>query len=166
MKTRQKNIIAIVAVLLIWGYAGLKFFDFMDASAEEEMMVDLPRTNQAIQYQNKQYTLQLDYTDPFLKRKPRRRAASTTTNTTRPTNSRPTNNPNVNTPPATVKWPSVVCNGKMKSEGSKDYRVLIQIDGQSFILKKGDIAKGCQLLNVMDKSIELQYNGETKTFSF
>jgi hypothetical protein len=63
---------------------------------------------------------------------------------------------------AATPWPVIVYSGIIKNQKLNKEMILLQIDGQDFMMKQGEIRNGLQLFKVTHDSIEVHFSKEKK----
>ncbi|HEX8514831.1 MAG TPA: hypothetical protein VF868_01440 [Bacteroidia bacterium] len=157
MKNKKLLFILIPVAILVWGNIAWKIFMAMNGEDTVEQKIHppiVPATG--IAAFNDTFSISLDYRDPFLAKPVRKPAVSGNHQaTTVPSNIPPKKGNNEN-------FPSIVYTGIIKNEKSKKELVLVQINGQNYTMKVGDIASEVQLLKVMKDAIEVKHGNIKK----
>lgn len=93
------------------------------------------------------------YRDPFLGKRVERRTEPETPK------------PKAVVQPAVVQaiqWPAVVYGGMIKNQKLNKEMIMVQIDGQEYIMKKGETINGVTLKTAFKDSIEVNFSKEKK----
>ena len=62
-------------------------------------------------------------------------------------------------------WPSIVYNGTVSNQNSKEKISVLTINGQQHIMKVGQTMNGVKLLRANNKEILISYKGTKKTIA-
>lgn len=160
MTTKRKNTIAIVVVLLIWGYVGLKLLDYFGAE-DNAVVYEAPAENTLeVLFKKDTFDLYLNYEDPFLRTRPKARRTSSNAGKSivgkKPGKPKPVEKPK--------PWPEISFNGMIQRSGSNQPLGMLNIDTRSYLVRAGDYVSGVKVVSLSSGSVELEYNGETKRF--
>ncbi len=155
LKSKGAIYVLIPVNILVWGFFIYRFY-----TAYTEGDVELPDTKiQTIKLDelkdSVEYKLSLNYKDPFLRETEKRKG---------PTANNPiTNNPVqkekvVKTPTVTVpKVPAdIKYFGLVKNNSTGVSTALISINGQTHLVKKGDVIAGITVKNISNENVELK----------
>ncbi len=160
MTTKRKNTIAIVAVIVIWGYVGLKLNDYFQAEGQDIAYVPPAKNTIDMLFRKDTFDLKLDYPDPFL-RSGRSRQTSAYTKPSAPSSTKP----KAKTKPDPVtSWPTIAFNGTLKSNQSEEPRGILKVGDKSDWVRVGDYLGGVKVLTLSKNEIQLEFNGESKVF--
>lgn len=145
--------------LLLWGYIGYAIYDYYHTdigSLAMERPVSLSKKKQS---DSSNYTLALNYADPFLKEEPRPRNKNT---------SKATNTPNK--PVQTIVTQKTVTEapktldikymGLVENKTSGVATGLVSINGKSFLVKKGEKVEGVLIKNLSSDKLEVTVGKE------
>ena len=162
MTTKKKNIIAVVIVLLIWGYVGLKMMDYFKADGEAYVS-SIPQDNMLESlFKKDTFNLYLNYEDPFLRSRPKVKKTYSSTGGGLSHNRK-------KLPPKPIDkpkpWPEVKFNGLMQSSKSKEPLGLLNVGTRSYLIRTGDFVSGVKVISFTNNEIQLDFNGEIKAFS-
>ena len=150
----SKNIkILLPVVILIWGFLIYKIVDAF--SSENASIAKIQKANfkppKGIQKDT--FSLVPVETDPFLgmvyaKAKP------------------PSQNVNtVRKPQSEKQWPSIGYFGIVADKNSTTSIYIVSINGQQYLLKKGDTLQKLKIIKGSEGNIFIKYGGETKEFT-
>lgn len=149
----NKNIkILLPIVIVIWGFL---IYKIVDAFSSES--IDIAKTQKATfkppkGIQKDTFSLFPIETDPFL---------GTVYAKSKPTSQ------NVNAthrPKSEKQWPSIGYFGIVADKKSTSSVYIVSINGQQFLLKKGDTLQKLKIIKGSDENIFIRYEGETKEF--
>lgn len=163
MTTKRKNTIAIIVVLGIWGYVGLKMVDYFNA--DDQLVVNVIPQNSPLEslFKKDTFDLYLNYEDPFL-----RSRAKVKTNYSRHKSHGSGSIIKKSAPvkPVEVKkpWPEIKFNGLMKSSNKNSALGIVNIGAQSHLVRVGDFVSGLKILAISANNIQVDFNGEVKDF--
>lgn len=104
------------------------------------------------------FTLIADYRDPFLG-KP--------LITTAPTTGRKIiDNPakKISPLPVSTTWPAVSYSGMIRNQASADQLAILQVNGQSFMARTGEIVQGLKVMKIYRDSVEIAFGNDRKFF--
>ncbi|KAA9324920.1 hypothetical protein [Adhaeribacter soli] len=163
MKNKKLVYILLPLVLIIWG---LIVYQVKTAIADEPEVIGLSnekrdgKLSQEIQQQ--EFSLMLNYPDPFLKGEKVTRTASPAQ--ANRVSSRQKPNPVL--PPVQLKeeiaWPNIVYNGMIVNQNSNAKIAMLTIGEQQVFLKINSIEKGIRLLRIYKDSVRVELNGQRK----
>ncbi len=162
LKSKGAIYILIPVNILVWGFFIYRFYSAYtegDVDIEENKMqvVKLDELKDSARYE-----LILNYKDPFLRETEKVRSKSST-------GIKNENNAIVKTP--VVKTPSVVVQkaasdikyfGLVKNNTTGIATALISINGQTHLVKKGDVINGMNIKNISNESVELKEGKNTQ----
>ncbi|MDR0659281.1 MAG: hypothetical protein LBG19_00430 [Prevotellaceae bacterium] len=148
-KNSIKRYILITAVVAIWAIVVYKIIDFI--KSDTNLTTDIPYVQKKIQEKSKKeknYTLLLSYSDPFLKESWSMAIA-------------------VKAEPlvissVSVMWPLLKYNGYLKN--GKSMIGILELNGNHQSVKKGDIVEDIKVIEIYEDSILLKYKDDLKTF--
>lgn len=160
MKNKKLLILLIPATLLLWGMIAYKILSVAsggDGVGQIQETVSVVNNDSNILTDT--FSINPTYRDPFLGKINKTAAIITggssppkTTSTPKPIVTSPINKP----------FPSIIYGGLIKNKQSNKQLVLIQIGGQSTIMKIGDIVSEVELTKVFRDSIEVKFKKEKK----
>lgn len=148
-QNRIKRYMLIVGVVAIWGIIVYKVIEFLQPDNPADSALSYPG-KQAQQRDSlpKDYTLRLDYADPFLKESSDH-AQAVEIATVAPQ-------------PIKPQWPNLRYNGYIKHE--EKVSAVLEINGSYKIVGTGDEINDIKVLHIYEDSISLSYKNESKTF--
>jgi type II secretory pathway component PulC len=156
MKNKKLLYILIPGTLLIWGMIIYKIFNTVHA--EENTVAqhaELITTDDEIKSDT--FSIHPVYRDPFLRKKNKINnpgSGQAATKITKP-----------KIVPVVIAWPKIIYSGIIKNQKSNKQLALIEINGQSNMMKVGEEVYGVQLLKVFKDSIEVGFLKEKKFVS-
>lgn len=167
MNKKQKTILLLVVAAIVWGYTGLKWFNYFSANNEDTVFYEESQSvvPDLIFKDKKDYTLDLNYSDPFLKKNKSKKIVKQYSSS--PSNSIP--HPNMQQkrniakppPPPVYKWPEMIYSGFILSKGDK--LGLLNISGKDILVNQGDVYQNIKIKNIFSDSIQLVHEKEIKT---
>ncbi|WP_306639601.1 hypothetical protein [Sanyastnella coralliicola] len=156
MKNKAMTIVALVAVLIIWGLIAYRLFFQGEGPQVTWQMPDVEMSADTYEPM-KEYQLIGDYRDPFLGK--RRRPSSSTTTSTPVSKPKPQN---IILEPE-VPWPQVEYRGVNNAQGG-DPLIFLRINGVDQLGFMNEPLQGITPIEVYRDSIILEFNEERKTF--
>jgi hypothetical protein len=156
MKNNTTKYLLILFVVVVWGIIFYKVINFVKSS-------DSPRENNLVSANEDSssknvdtFTIIANYADPFLKRSVL--VKSTTKMEVK------TDKPQVNNASKKAvllkNWPNISYAGLVSSFMGNKSTALISINGESCIMKKGDISKDIELVIITKDSVKLKFQNE------
>ncbi|MGQ0827045.1 MAG: hypothetical protein ACT4ON_01495 [Bacteroidota bacterium] len=155
MKNKKLLYVLIPGTLIVWGIIIYKVFRSMN-TGESPMVhaieLDQKKDDQGM---NDTFSINPHYRDPFLGKM----------------NKRTIDNPQTvkATVPKVTKavapWPNIVFGGIIKNQKSNKQLALVQINGQGYTMKTGEIINDVQLNKIYKDSIEVKFQKEKKFVS-
>lgn len=160
MKNKKLLIILIPATLLLWGMIIYKIFSVAsggdDIGQVQGTVSVVNNDNNAL---TDTFSINPTYRDPFLGKTNK----TATIAIVGSSNSKPISTPKpIATNPINKTFPNIIYGGLIKNKQSNKQLVLIQINGQSNIMKIGDIVNEVELTKVFRDSIEVKFKKEKK----
>ncbi len=141
--------------ILVWGFIVYRILNNMHTETGASSFVSNV-TIAANESLSDTFSIEPSYRDPFLGRSIQRDEYSTN----EPAKAKaPAPAPVFKIP---TPWPVIVYGGIIKNQKLKREMVLLQIDGQDYMLQSGETVKGIQLLKVFGDSIEVNLLKEKK----
>ena len=163
MKNKKSLYFLAPVVLLVWALIFYQVSEGLQTGNPYYAGAAAAVANQAtVATDSFEYTLLLNYPDPFLGRASAGAThKATATVTAVQASAKPAITPSL---PATVQEVSLNLSrykylGVVEHKGKKDKLALISIDGKSLMLREGDVAEELQLLKISKDSIQLK-NGK------
>lgn len=159
MKNKKLSVVMITIVVAVWG---MVIYKLVESFFPKEEKVEIPVVNKndyTIQkVQADTFSISLNYRDPFLHRSA---SASTNNNTPKKANSTATA-PKPAPQPSSINWPAIVYNGMIKNKTSNKLQAMIQVNGQSHLMKTGDAVAGIIIKSITKDSIGVAMGTEKK----
>jgi len=156
MNKKNLRIILIIVVALIWVAAIYRIFSFSNNDGIDRE-IQIPTEKESTEGYMFQDTFKLyaDYRNPF-------HTTYYASNTTSPQRSKLKKvvQPKIDKP---IKWPSVIYNGRVKSQDTKKEVALVQINNQEYMMQIGEIISDVTLLKLTNDFIEVSYENQTQT---
>lgn len=162
MKNKKLLILLIPATLLIWGMIIYKIFSVVsggDNVGQVQRTVSVVNNDTNILTDT--FSINPTYRDPFLGKSNKIALNANVGNSTLKT----INSPKPIIPSSSSinnTFPKIIYGGMIKNKQSNKQLVLIQINGQSNIMKIGDIVSEIELTKVFRDSIEVKFKKEKK----
>ncbi|MGZ4055071.1 MAG: hypothetical protein ACXVPU_06520 [Bacteroidia bacterium] len=156
MKNKKLLYILIPGTILVWGMIFFRVLSTVKTN-NDALPQKLSETSESAKMANDTFSLLLNYKDPF--RLAEKKTAISENNSKQK---------NQNTiqkkviAPVVSTWPKIIFGGVIKNQKSNKELALVQINGQSNIMKAGEISNDVELLKVFKDSIEVKYGKEKK----
>jgi len=156
-----KNVIALLAVLLVWGYLMKSKFGFFETQEEYNSYSEYSITPLMKQYNKDTFELELTAKDPFLGGK----NFEVKRNSNLKTNFQPSlHSKNKVTPVVSKKkWPNIAYFGYVKNRTKGRQACLVQINGSTSKMFLNSKNNEVILKSIFKDSIIVNYYGEFKT---
>lgn len=152
MKNKKLLYVLIPAVIFIWGaiiYKVVIGLSGSDGNSFQEIKMTEIKSNEV---SNDTFSINPTYRDPFSGKRVKN---------SNPISGSFTNQLNANTSPQT-KWPEIIYGGIVKNQKSNKQLVLVQINGQSNIMKAEETFNNIEVTKVFKDSIEVKFGKEKK----
>lgn len=152
MKNKKALYILIPLVVIVWG----NFIYQMYTGLHSPDDIVMPQANEETyasdnSFQPDTFSLVNNYRDPFLGK------------TIREPGPRPNQSSVINRKsPIVTLWPSIIYSGVIKNQKSKKEVAMVQINGQSNLMKVKDVVSEVQLLKIYKDSIEVKFGKEKR----
>ena len=155
LKSRKATITLLVAVLIIWAFIGLKFYNALKAPTIE-VLQQSDSIQQFIKQEEFNYTISAPATDPFL--------GKITSNSKMNIKSKPVNRKSTIkvTPNNNVAWPSMIYKGVIQNNSTGKALASLSINGKDIFLKKGDTEQDITLVRLLKDSVEVSFKSEKR----
>ncbi|UII30383.1 hypothetical protein LVD17_19005 [Fulvivirga ulvae] len=154
----KKPLYILPFVVVIWSIVIYRVYDYTDTSTYSyNPGPSSIRDSTLIVVKPFDYTLLLDYKDPFEITKPVRKHSVKTSPKT------PVAPPS--TPVTQNVTRDIIYSGLIENPSAKERVVLIKIDGQTHMIKEGDEVAGVKVIKVSVSSIEVEVSGIRSTIS-
>lgn len=168
MKNKKATYTLIVLVVIIWGLIGFRIYNHIHDKDGEETELYIPIDTTAIKLDMDAITeLKLNYRDPFLKYNPSviRRSEATKQGSNRRSDIRRRIGVLNNNGPAEKKvtWPDIIFSGLILNDKTNEELGLIEVDKESFLIRKGDIKKDIIINEIYADSILVTYQDKQRT---
>jgi hypothetical protein len=160
MKNRKLAYILLPAVIAIWGIIFYRIFfaaggdDGISAGVKEKVEA---HTGSSLA---DTFSIIADYRDPFLGKLV---SDVPKTNVPQPVNAQPKKK-EPKPQPVQIPWPAVSYSGMIKNQVSARQLAILQVNGQSHVVKSGETVEGMQVCRVWKDSIEIGFGKEKKVF--
>jgi type II secretory pathway component PulC len=153
MKNKKMLYLLIPGTLIVWGLIIFKIINNMH-SEEGPASQHLLAASATVENVSDTFSIHPDYRDPFLGKIIQRTDLS----------DRPAkiNVPVIPVVKAPTPWPTIVYGGIIKNQKLNKEMILLQINGQDFMVKSGETINGIQLFKVFHDSIEVHFSKEKK----
>jgi len=155
MKNKKLLYILIPGTLIVWGMIIYRIFKTVNTEENlfgQYLEINTRQDNSNI---NDTFSINPDYRDPFLGKTNKKVTDSKqTTKTIVPKIAK-----------AAIPWPSIVFGGIIKNQKSNKQLALVQINGQGYTMKPGEIINDVQLNKIYRDSIEVRFQKEKKFVS-
>lgn len=156
MKNKKLSWILLPAVLAIWGMIGWKVYAAMNGE-DEVFANNVPQTSlySDTSVVPEDYTLSLNYRDPFFEPQQKPKTVST--------NVKKTETPSVQTSaPQVTQWPSVSYGGLVRQTQSGKTVGFLIINGSSHFVNAGDVAGELTVVKMWSDSVEVKFAKESR----
>lgn len=161
-----KNSLALIGVILIWGYVFKSKFGFFTPDLDQESVAYQEHFFQPKKYSKDTFELSLAVYDPFLGKVASNLPKYTTnqSNSSGNSNHKPSFIKTNTTTPATTSWPKIAYYGyvKNKSKG-KQQACLVEINGVVNKMSLGEFVNDVKLTSIYKDSIIVQRGKEVKS---
>ena len=159
MKEKQKIIVLVPLVILIWGYAiyaliGVSGGDKVETSSK--FLIEMPDD---LKLSADSFVLVLNYKDPFLKGI-NYRSSFVSQNEIKQQASSITKP--IKKIASSIVWPKLIYKGTIKNKNSNKLIAVLEINGNEALLKEGEEYQSVTLLAVLNDSIYLAFEKEKK----
>ncbi len=151
MKNKKLLYVLIPGTLLVWGMILHKVFTTMDGGDAGQFQNTQFVASVSTEIVNDTFSINPDYRDPFSEKVVKKIVTVAHTTAPKPT-----------VPKVLTPWPAIVYGGIIKNQKSNKQLALIQINGQSNMMKTGEEVNGIQLTKVFRDSIEVEFQKEKK----
>lgn len=149
----SKNIkILLPVVIVIWGFLIYKIVDAFSSENSDITQITQVNFKPPKGVQRDTFSLVPVDTDPFL---------GTVYTKPKPTSH---NVKSVHKPKSETQWPSIGYLGIVADKKSTTSVYIVSINGQQFLLKKGDTLQKLKIIKGSEENIFIRYGGETKEF--
>lgn len=156
MKNKKLSWILLPAVLAIWGMIGWKIYAAVNGEEEtftgEPAQAELPTDTSVVP---DEYTLLLDYRDPFFEKKPQPKQNTAGVKKAEPV-------PVKNSAPVITQWPSVSYGGLVRQTQSGKTVGFLIVNGASHFVNAGDVAGELTVTKMWSDSIEVRFGKESR----
>lgn len=156
MKNKKVLYILLPLAIIIWGVIIYRIYTSLQKKETKVALSDNISSAPKSLYENEEFTLEANYRDPFLGQK-----IEVVQN--KLPNPKPISNPEVK-PVMEKIWPNLVYKGIIKNLKSSKQMILMEMNGNEFILKGGDTINGLQLKRITKDSILVAFGKDLKTF--
>jgi hypothetical protein len=160
MKNKKLLYVLLPAVIGIWALIFYRVFAAVKPGNDTDSVTvtNIGKDNEALISDT--FQLIADYRDPFLGTliddKPVRSNGPVVITEAKPVIPKPY--------PVQAPWPSVSYSGMIRNQHSSVQLAMLQVNGQSYTVRSGEIIEGIQILKVFRDSIEVSMGKERKTF--
>lgn len=140
-------------VVSVWGGVFYKLFTtFFPKEESTAVSMILPEQSNTIVSSPDTFSIALNYRDPFLGKTYSDKPSAA------PIKKRETNPK----PIVQLNWPSILYGGMIKNKASNKLQAIIQINGQSHLMKAGDVVAGIILKSISKDSIGVAMDKENR----
>lgn len=154
--------ILVLAVILVWGYVGYRFFAGIEQ--QEDVYAENSIAEESLQPINidTKGSLHLNYPDPFLKTD--HKPIMTKSIPVQP--KKVEKKKEVLPPPSTFNWPTIAYKGLIQNQNHPEKLLgLVIINGRERIIRKGEKLEELTVITIDKTKVELQFEKEKRTFS-
>jgi hypothetical protein len=151
MKNKKMLYILIPATLVVWG---LIIYKIMSGLDKDENKAAKPQLSAAVTNETVSDTFSINptYRDPFLGKTIKPVTVSTS----------PVKQVAVPVVRPQLQWPAIVYSGTIANKNLKKEMVLIQINGQEYMMRQGEKVNDVELFKIYKDSIEVHFSKEKK----
>jgi hypothetical protein len=161
----KKNIYFLLPIVIgIWALIGYKVFSYKQ---DEGNSFDPIKNEKNIQQDSviKEYSLLLNYPDPFLKRKTYRNSFKPQRNTTAISGRKPAGNKNNNIKTKQAsdsKWPEIKYLGKVQNDHDERELAFVKIDNKEQMIKQGSTVNKVMIVSFDKNKVIVKFNNENR----
>lgn len=149
MTKQQKTYVLLIAVAIVWGLIGYRFYKNSNPTIETAPITQQQQTYIPTEFKKgESYTVKADYRDPFLGKFYSEKKKKKKTNTTLKKET-------------TIPFPTIIYNGIVEGGTSKSYT--LTINGKQQLFKLGESINDIKLLKANSEQIIVRFNGVSKT---
>lgn len=156
MKNKKLSWILLPAVLSIWGMIGWKVYAAINGDdetfSENSPQTEIHKDTSAVP---EDYTLSLNYRDPFFEPRPQPKAVSTNVKKTETQSVK-------NSAPQITQWPSVAYGGLVRQTQSGKTVGFLIVNGSSHFVNGGDVAGELTVVKMWSDSVEVKFGKESR----
>jgi hypothetical protein len=164
MKNKKSTYILLLAVVAVWGAVVIRIINHIRKPDDDfRNTTALTITPNNSLPGDTIINLRLDYSDPFLKYNYTAENQSVRQST---------GGINIqqrigleNKTPEIINWPDVKFNGIISNKTTNEKTGLIEVNNQSYLVKKGDLKQDIQILEVYADSVLLSFKSQQKTIT-
>lgn len=170
MKNSKATYFLLVVVAIIWGLIGYRIWShFHDSDIDNSEMYIFTDTTIVKPDMNEITELKLNYGDPFLKSSfayVRRSETTKRSSSNQNHNIRRRIGTLNNTKPMEKKiiWPDIIYSGLILNDKSNEELGLIEVNKESFLVRKGEIRNDVLIKEIYADSIIVTFQNEQRTF--
>ena len=166
MKNKTTTYALIVVVLLLWGYIVYKIYAGVsgDETPEATVVRSKPQVKESIALKVEDYTLNLNYRDPFLGKAAQQNVERPKV-TQRSQQVRPLVQRAPVPPPEVIDWSFIQFKGIMKNPTSQKIVSIVIINNAQYMLEEGAIGGGVKVIKVYKDSLKVSYKNIKKTIT-
>lgn len=144
--------ILIPATLIVWGLIIYRIINGMNSGNDNPVSYAMSAVVKT-ELLADTFSINPVYRDPFLGKRTEKRTGAETAGA------------KVNVQPVvlpTIQWPAIVYGGVIRNQKLNKEMFMVQIDGQEYIMKKGETINGITLKMAFKDSIEVNFSKEKK----
>ena len=167
MKSKKATYFLLAAVFVIWGTIVVRIIAHIRKPDEDPInrQYNMETSNNLFSKDSAIVVLKLNYPDPFLKYN---YTAIATANTTQQTGNKKNSSirnrlgldKNIQ---EKINWPEIKFSGNILNDKTGEKLGLIEIGGESFLIRNGDLKKEIEIIQVYADSVKLSYKNQSKT---
>ena len=159
MNKKTKNIILIVLVLSIWTVIGWQIYSSLYSEGSEVFIRNTTERIESKKTEEKiEYTLVMDYPDPFDYEKKNLVPKNTQTRIVRPKKTVSA------APKKSISWGKIIYYGMFSNNSNSKKVGSGNINGTTVTFNEGDTILGIEVMKIYADSVQLQKEGELKYF--
>lgn len=143
----------LVLVLVVWGTIGYKLYSGLQEG--DDAVTFTPKRFVGDTVQHEEYTLKLDYDDPFLKNGTKKNTAHA------PRSIRRQEKPSA-VPAVIIPWESIRYFGMLQNTSRKNKTVSVKFNEEDVFLREGEEVGGFTVLEIQRDSLKMGYGTYTK----
>jgi hypothetical protein len=146
MKNKGTTVLLTIVLLIVWGTIGYKIYSNTHSS-DAVVTTGLPvHFSPPKMEESEDYSLSLEYDDPFIAKKKEKKELE---------KCKVGNNQ--------VNWPDIKYKGCIYH--GKSVMGIVDINGKSFFVRKGDNAENIRIVNIHKTTLDVIFNNERKSFN-
>lgn len=158
MKNKKLVYVLLPATIAVWAIAFMRIYRYFNPEGVQkyEMVYTVPEENERISIPDT-FSIGTDYRDPFLGKSQKKIALPASSSSQVKSKEKPAKEPNKQVPEVQVFYSGMIRNQKSSSQ-----LAMIRINGESKMMKPGDISGGIKLNRIFRDSVEIIIDKQKK----